>query len=119
MRPSDLDHLESILDLLRCMERVEEVENEQEWLYDFINMHPITILRRDLVMINGVANEQAATLEVLKHDYQLAKAGVDSLKHLQKYEGMAITESNNLGHQAEVTMLKAKIAELQERLNHG
>ena len=60
------------------------------------------------------ADNTKQELNQLKHDTQPLRAAVESLKHLQKYEGMQKIESDVIGHKAEVALLKEEIATLRQ-----
>jgi hypothetical protein len=121
MTPNDLDHLQTALDNLRYYsvddkDSKEELANIIDWLNSFINNHPITILRRNLI-----EEAQVALIDV-KHRLLLAEDGVKQLKHLQKYEGHAKAESDNIAHNEQVRLLNDEIVRLRaelERLSHG
>ena len=51
--------------------------------------------------------------QLLEENAQLRDA-VKQLKHLQKYEGHDKAESDNLGHQTEINLLREEIARLSK-----
>ena len=120
---SDIRHLEDILDNIRDLASIMEknpnitihqakgLDTNIEWLHQLIELQPITQLQRDLRNAIGAQYEADAIAEVVKNDLLLAKAGIDGLKHLQKYEGMQKIESDIEGSKATEAMLRAKIAE--------
>lgn len=120
---SDIRHLEDILDNIRDLASIMEknpnitiyqaegLDTNIEWLHQLIELQPITQLQRDLRNAIGAQYEAEAIAEVVKKDLLLAKAGIDGLKHLQKYEGMQKIESDIEGYKATEAMLHAKIAE--------
>ena len=120
---SDIRHLEDILDNIRDLASIieknpnitiyqaEGLDTNIEWLHQLIELQPITQLQRDLRNAIGAQYEAEAIAEVVKKDLLLAKAGIDGLKHLQKYEGMQKIESDIEGYKATEAMLRAKIAE--------
>lgn len=120
---SDIRHLEDILDNIRDLASIMEknpnitiyqaegLDTNIEWLHQLIELQPITQLQRDLRNAIGAQYEAEAIAEVVKKDLLLAKAGIDGLKHLQKYEGMQKIESDIEGYKATEAMLRAKIAE--------
>lgn len=119
MDESFINHLEDIHDLLREFKSFdvgaenEQLKNTIEWLSEYLAQDAIVQLRRKLQNAIGMINEREAKLVDTKRQLEFAKNGIESLKHLQKYEDMAKVESDNIGHQAEVNMLWEKIKELE------
>lgn len=90
-------------------------DDNREWLEAFLKDQPITNYRAQIALLTFDYNELATRYEALKRDYELARAGIESLKHLQKYEGMQKHESELLGLQQENRILREEI----ERLRRG
>ena len=119
----DINHLEDILNYLRDLQSVtaqqpaimiygsEGLKTNIDWLYTLIKQ-----LSRDLHNAIRAKAEAAAKYDSLLRDFELARAEIESLKHLQKYEGIQKIESDNLGHKAEVALLKNAIARLKAEL---
>jgi hypothetical protein len=100
-------------------ENVEEEELEYciDWLYQFKETQPISILKRDLRNALGAQAEAQQETQEVKQRLLLAEDGVRSLKHLQQYEGHAKAASDKLGQEMIEKMLRQKIIELEAELN--
>ena len=117
-----IDRLEDILKDLRWIKDEQgdpegDLEDKIDWLSTFINCQPISQLRHDLRNATMGWQEAETKLESLQRDHQLALSGVQSLKHLQKYEGHEKAESDKLGHEVEVNLLRAEIDRLRAELD--
>ena len=56
------------------------------------------------------------TIARLVEELAQAKAVIASLRHLQRYEGYAKAESDEIGHEVEVQLLKEEISRLRQEL---
>jgi hypothetical protein len=90
-----------------------------EWAKNFIKNQPITLLKAQLAQAQ--ADVEVFTAKWVESNTQLAlaRAGVESLKHLQKYEGMQKIESDEIGHKAAVALLKDEIVRLRRELEEA
>ena len=87
-----------------------------EWVKKFLREQPIPKLNAQLAQAN--ADVEVFTAKWIESNTQLAQAtaGIQSLKHLQKYEGMQKAESDEVGHKAEVALLQEEVAHLRQEL---
>lgn len=95
----------------------EALNDEIDWLNSFLAEQPITQLRTTIAKLSSSLDELTSEYTILQNDYQQARAGIDSLKHLQKYEGHQKAESDKLGHEVEVHLLHAEIDRLRAELD--
>lgn len=65
-------------------------------------------------MIRG---ELCLAYQELQEQLIQAKAGIESLRYLQKYEGHQKAESDQIGHDNEVRLLKEEITRLRAELD--
>lgn len=109
----EIERLDSILHTIKYLSREQEdIQEEAEWLERFLADQPIRQLHNELISEISKRNEAENALLALQRDFQVAKDGIESLKHLQKYEGHQKAESDKIGHEAEVRILKEEIERL-------